>query len=70
MFDKFVFFQWGVTRLPNRSRVLRKLEDVRRLLPSLEHTTPHEQEALTTLLKHLTNRVTYRPDKHAPKEKP
>jgi hypothetical protein len=68
VFGRFVFFKWGVTKLPVRTQALRKLDELTKLLPSLEWTGADEQFALTTMVKHLRNRMLYRPDKHAPKE--
>jgi hypothetical protein len=58
---RWVFFRWGVVKLPTRTLVLRKLDEVERLLPSLAAEFPMEREHLT-MLRHLRDQVTYRPD--------
>jgi hypothetical protein len=61
----WAFFKWGVTKLPTRTLLLRKLDEAEKLLPRLAAEFPNEREHLT-MLRHLRNQVTYRPDtKHA-----
>jgi hypothetical protein len=61
LFNKFVLFRWGVVKLPTRTRVLRLLDRVEKLLPTLAAEWPNEREHLT-MLRHLRNQVTYRDD--------